>query len=449
MPVRTREAAVKLLVKTFNGGYSNYLFEAFIKNNPGISQSDTRFLKALYFGAVRKLLLLDRLISERCSSPYEKLPEMIKMVLRVGLYQLLFMESVPARAAVHESVELAKKYGHRGTVKLVNALLRKADRERKELTGWMAGAEHGSVNEIAAVTSHPVWLVERYMENFGRAKALEVLKRNNEIPPQNFRVRKKDELESAIAEHGLELERNRFNNLGVELKGGGSKPALDLFRNGVIAPQDQSSLIAVSLMKDIKGRILELCCGRGNKSEAMLEYADKNAFIVNGDSSASRLMEFKNLGRPRLNPVCLDITGKPPFNVKFDAIFLDAPCSNLGTVRRHPEIKYRRTPEQIALFAEFQLDALLAASELLAPSGLLVYAVCSIEPEETNDVIECFMQKTEGFSLDDIGERFGDLKIGGLTDGKFLRILPGTHGMDGFFAAILRSPSYDNRQGGL
>jgi len=446
MPVRTREAAVKLLVKTLNGGYSNYLFESFIKKNPGISQNDTGFLKALYLGVVRKLLLLDRLIGERCSSPYEKLPEMIKMVLRVGLYQLLFMESVPPRAAVHESVELAKKYGHRGTAKLVNAILRKADRERKELIGWMIRAEDGSVNEIADVTSHPVWLVERYIQNFGREKGLEVLKHNNEIPPQNFRVRKKDELESGAAEHGLELERNRFNNLGVELKGGGSKPALDLLRDGVIAPQDQSSLIAVSLMKDLKGRILELCCGRGNKSEAMLEYIDDKAVIVNGDHSASRLMEFKNLGRQRLNPVCFDITAKPPFNVEFDAIFLDAPCSNLGTVRRHPEIKYRRTPEQIALFAEFQLNALLAASELLAEGGLLVYAVCSIEPEETNCVIECFMEKTEGFALDDVGERHTALKSGGLTDGKFLRILPGTHGMDGFFAAILRISPHENRR---
>ena len=277
-------------------------------------------------------------------------------------------------------------------------------------------------------------------------KGLEILKRNNEIPPQNFRVREKDRLETAAASHGLELEKNRFASLGVELKGGGSKPALDLLRDGVIAPQDQSSLIAASLMKDLKGRILELCCGRGNKSEAMLEYIGDKAVLVNGDRSASKLMELKKLDKKRLNPVCLDITEKPPFSVKFDAVFLDAPCSNLGTVRRHPEIKYRRTPEQIARFAEFQQNALLAASEFASAGGRLVYAVCSIEPEETTGVIEWFMRKICGCSLVDMGGLRPDLKSAGLTHAEFLRILPGTHGMDGFFAAILRLPSHGNRR---
>lgn len=441
MRVRTREAAVKLLVKTLNGGFSNFLFESYIKKNPGISDDDTRFLKALYFGVLRKLLLLDRLIAERCSPPYKKLPEMIKMALRVGLYQILFMESVPARAAVNESVELAKKYGHRGTVKLVNALLRKAGRERDELLAWIAGAEGGSARDIAAVTSHPVWLVERYMKSFGKTKSLEILKQNNEIPPQNFRVRKKEELERAVAEYGLDLEKNGFNALGVEIKGGGSKHALDLLRDSVIAPQDQSSLIAVSLLKNEKGRILELCCGRGNKSEAMLGFISEKAVVVNADLSLAKLAELKRLKKERLNPVCFDLTREAPFKVKFDAIFLDSVCSNLGTVRRHPEIKYRRSPEHIAQFAEFQLNALLAASELLASGGILVYAVCSFEPEETTGVLECFMGKKKDFSLDDIGQRHSRLKSGGLTYSKFLRIFPGTHGMDGFFAAILRRRS--------
>jgi len=425
MSVRTREAAVKLLVKTLNGGFSNYLFESHINKNPGISDDDSRFLKALYFGVLRKLLLLDRLMAERCSSPYDKLPEMIKMALRVGLYQLLFMESVPARAAVHESVELAKKYGHRGTVKLVNALLRKADRERSELIDWLARAEGGAVEEIADVTSHPLWLAERYMENFGRAKGLEILKQNNEIPPQNFRVRKKEELEKAVTEYDLNAEINRFSAGGVEIKGGGSKTALELLRDGVIAPQDQSSLIAVSLLKGVKGRVLELCCGRGNKSEAMLGHVDKKAFIANADRSAEKLGELKKLGMERLNPVCFDMTGEPPFKVKFDAVFLDAPCSNLGTIRRHPEIKYRRSPEQIARFAEFQLNALCAGSELLAAGGRLFYAVCSFEPEETTGVLKYFMEKNRGFTLEDIGGLYGGLKSCNLTDGKFLRIFPG------------------------
>ncbi|MFQ5432575.1 MAG: transcription antitermination factor NusB [Nitrospinota bacterium] len=445
MRVLTREAAVKLLVKTLNGGYSNYIFESFINKHPEISESDTRFLKALYFGILRKMLLLDRLIGERCKSPYEKLPLMIKMILRAGFYQLLFMESVPARAAVHESVELAKKYGHRGTVKLVNALLRGADTDLKDLTGWITGAEGGSVDDIADVTSHPVWLAERYMKNFGREKGLEILKRNNEIPPQNFRVRNNEAFELAVTENDMNVVKNRFNCLGVEITGGGSKPPLNLLRDGIIAPQDQSSLIAVSLMKGVKGRVLELCCGRGNKSEAMLEFVDDKAVIVSGDSSASKLKDLGNLGKERINPVCIDVTEKPPFSVKFDAIFLDAPCSNLGTVRRHPEIKYRRSPEQITRFAEFQLNALLAASESLAPGGLLVYSVCSIEPEETTGVIKCFVEKRRNFAIDDIGERRTDLESGGLTDSKFLRILPGTHGMDGFFAAILRFSSNGNR----
>ena len=438
MQVSTREAAVKLLAKTLNGGYSNYLFESFLAKNPEIPDNDTRFLKALYFGVLRKLLLLDRLIAERCSSPYEKLPEQIKQALRIGFYQILFMESVPSRAAVYESVQLAKKYGHAGTAKLVNALLRRAATERQEMLAWIETPEKKTIEDEAAITSHPLWLVKRYYQRFGRDAALEILERNNEIPPSNFRIRKPAEFEKAVGRYDLEHKKNRFNRLGVEIKKGDPKTVIELMRDGVIAPQDQSSLVAVSLMEGARGSLLELCCGRGNKSEAMLDYVGKKTLIVNADISAGKLADVKGLGRQRLNPVCFDLTGEIPFKNRFGHIFLDAPCSNLGTVRRHPEIRYRRSIGQLAEFADFQLKALLAASELLAANGKLIYAVCSFEPEETTRVVDRFLELRPRFSPLTIAKMRPDLAGASLTDQNYLTLLPGAHGMDGFFAAVLQ-----------
>ncbi|GMT41888.1 MAG: ribosomal RNA small subunit methyltransferase B [bacterium] len=432
-PIPVREAALALLNKTLlKSGYSNFVFESFVNKNPELIEKDKALIKALFYGVLRRLYLLDRLTADKCRPPYEKLPDVIKMILRIGLYQLLFMERVPAHAAVFESVELAKKYGHGGTASLVNGVLRSFARQRRVINETLEIAEKNSPEEVASITSHPEWLVKKYIKDFGRGTAADILENNNLIPSQNFRVKSRAMFNKIVEKYALEPKQNRFNKLGVEIDAP-SKKIQELFRKGIIAPQDQSSLIAVSLMEGADGRVLELCCGRGNKSEPLIEYVNGTATIVNADVSQKKLSGIS--GNKRLNPVCLDALLPLPFREKFRYVFLDAPCSNLGAVRRHPEIRYRKSEKEISKSSKAQLRMLENGAGVLADGGRLIYAVCSFEPEETVLNVERFLESNPRFSLCDIGSIRDDLREAGLTHGKFLRIFPGSFGMDGFFAA--------------
>ena len=382
--------------------------------------------------------MLDSLISPKCRSSYLKVPESIKMILRLGLYQIISMDRVPASAAVSESVELAKRYGHKGTAGMVNAILRRFSEEREELIKRLNSWNEQDIQQIATHTSHPEWLVKRYVEEFGLEKAVSILKANNEPPPQSFRVRDWAKLEAEVSSGRLSIEKSLYNKDGVVV-GGSFQKNIEKFKyDGDIVPQDQSSLIAASLATGATGVVLELCCGRGNKSEAILKNIDNNAFIVNADLSISKLRQIREMKSNRLNPICLDAVKPFPFIDIFQFIFLDAPCSNLGTIRRHPEIRYRKSEGKITEMADIQLQLLTNAAGYLAKGGRMLYAVCSVEREETVEVVEKFLSVHPGYRSLDIGSTRPDLVEGGLTDCGNLRILPGNYGMDGFFASLIQ-----------
>jgi 16S rRNA (cytosine967-C5)-methyltransferase len=194
-------------------------------------------------------------------------------------------------------------------------------------------------------------------------------------------------------------------------------------------------------MDGATGRVLELCCGRGNKTGAMLKYVDNKAIIINIDRSISKLRDFQLQNRSlptRCFPICCDVLKSLPFIEKYQCIFLDAPCSGLGVVRRHPEIKYRQSQEKVLEMAGIQYRALCNAADNLDINGKLIYSVCSFEREETSDVVNKFLSANPGFSKIDIGSIRSDLKNAGLVSDGFLKVFPGSYGMDGFFSAMLK-----------
>jgi 16S rRNA (cytosine967-C5)-methyltransferase len=438
MDVRT--AALKLLQKTFREeAFSNYLYESAVANNPGWSEQDRRLLKALYFGVLRQLILLDYILSGLYDKDFSKIPENIKIILRIGIYQIISMDKIPLHAAINEAVNMAKKHGHQGTVKLVNALLRRASRETEIISAKIKELESSDIKGVAIAISHPDWMVRKYFNEFGSEKAKFVLQANSQVPPSNFRVRNEAEVEKAIAE-GVKIEKNLYNKVGVLLAGQGGEVVDRLKTTGAIAPQDQSSLIAVSLLEGATGNILELCSGRGNKTDAMFKYIDNKVVITCIDQTINKLRHAKQSLAPfskRVLPICCDILKPLPTIEKYQYIFLDAPCSGLGVVRRHPEIKYRMSLQKIEQMAEIQYIAITNASKYLKEGGKLIYCVCSFEREETFGVINRFINENGAFIKVDIGKLRPDLSGAGLITDGCLRILPGDNGMDGFFAAML------------
>ncbi len=428
-----RESALKLLLKTFSrGGWSNYLFENFISSNAGLAKRDKAFLKALYFGVLRQSIFLDYFIAKRSKRKLQKLSEKILNILRLGLYQVVFMERVPPHAVVNESVNLARKHGHEGSAKFVNALMRRFCSESLE-NFKINVDENSKAEDVATALSHPVWMAKRYLDTYGFETAVEIMKANNKIPPQNFRVNDKLEFEK----HNLRFERNRFSCIGLEIESGNAVVTTKLVKKGVISPQDQSSLVAVSLFSGFNGSLLELCAGRGNKSAALSMVLGSSSRVTSLDSSFGKLRELRLLGIKNDSPVCADASQSLPFKALFDAVFIDAPCSNMGTVRRHPEMKYRESKKAIEGKSRLQSKLLTNAAGFVDAGGLLVYAVCSFEPEESDAVIKEFLERDSSFKLLDIGKREPELAKAGLTCGSFLKVFPGYFGMDGFFAAMM------------
>ncbi|MBI3793477.1 MAG: hypothetical protein HY280_01960 [Nitrospinae bacterium] len=439
--MNVRTAALKLLQRTYKEeGFSNYLYESSVENNREWSDADRHFLKALYFGVLRQTIFLDHVISTLYDKDASKIPETIRIILQIGLYQIISMDKVPDYAAINESVKMTKKFGHQGTAGLVNALLRKATREMDSIKSRLNISKYTAISMISTATSHPDWLVNKYLAEFGTETTIQLLLGNNEVPPGNFRVRDWENLKKEHAVTNLTIEKNLFNRFGVSF-GDTPNDTIEFLKfKNLIASQDQSSLVAVSLLEGAEGKILELCCGRGNKTDVMVNYLNNKAIILSTDHSINKIRILKaNLRKTssRCLPVVCDILSPLPFIEIFEYIFLDAPCSGLGVIRRHPEIRYRLSNEKINELGEIQLKGLTNASKCLKKGGKIIYCVCTFEREETTDVISKFLSSNLGFTKLDIGTIRPDLLSAGLINEGFLRILPGVHGMDGFFAAML------------
>jgi len=430
---KVREIALDLLLKTHGGKvFSNQLFETAVSEK-GLGERDTGFLKALYFGVLRQSFFLDHFLSERCTTPLQKLPLKIAMILRLGLYQIFFMDRVPLHASIGESVNLARKHGHKGTAGLVNAVLRRLSENRPGVEDIKI-VNKGDTTEISWKRSHPEWIVKKYIADFGFEKAIEIFEANNKLPSLNYRALLPDKLASS----GVLVRKNIFNDLGVEIDNASVQDIRKLMEGGVIAPQDQSSLIAVSLLSGRGGNVLELCSGRGNKTSALLKVLGKGARIISADISFNKLAAAGKGPDAASLSVCADASKPLPFKSGFENIFIDLPCSNMGVIRRHPEIKHNRALEEITKAAELQRTILKNSAEYVVKGGALVYAVCSIEKEETFEVVERFLSKDNTFEAINISALRPDLEAEGLTDGNWFRVFPGEHGMDGMFAAMLR-----------
>lgn len=439
MTENVREAAFHLLMKTVREkGYSNFVYESAVAASPEWDQRDRAFLKNLFFGALRNLLLLDHIAQTRLKGDFSRLPEKIRMALRLGIYQIISMDKVPHKAAISASINLAKKYGHAGTARLASAVLNRISREKDQISAWILNNKADTSSDLSILYSLPEQLVSRYIEFFGYDTAVSILKAMNEIPPQNLRVRDWGALEAKCQEWGVDIEKNGCVKSGAEIPGLNQSRMEYLITNGIASYQDQSSIIAAELMSGCGGRGLELCCGRGNKSGTIFNSLGGNVFYVAADISMNKLREFKKtVSGGRMHPICLDVKVPLPFKGGFDWIFLDAPCSNLGTVRRHPEIKYRKSPAGIAVSAEAQSAALNNAAGYLNKGGRLLYSVCSFEPEETFGVIAPFLAGHKSFAKIDLVALRPDLAEKGMITDGCLRVFPGQYKMDGFFAALL------------
>lgn len=428
-----RAIALDLLARVEAGAHLDAILGSALEQfGPG---RDAGLLTRLVYGVETWRKRLDWTIEGLAGRSVDRLDRDIRIALRLGLLQIFLLDRIPPHAAVDTSVELVKRR-HPGGAKLVNAVLRRALREgERPLPGDL-----GSDARCAVEFSHPQWLVERWRTELGAERIASLLAANNEPGPSSFRV----DLRQFSREHAIDLLAARgvrgvahpLCETALDIEG----PVSALAGMPGLAPQSVASQLVAALVAPGAGeRILDLCAAPGGKAAAIAERSTAGGRVFAADRArgGTRRIGERRRGREALLVLRADGTRPPLTAGTFDAVLVDAPCSGLGTLRAHPEMRWRRGPGDVKRLAHLQAELLDAAADLLRPGGRLIYATCTLLREENEDNVAAFRARHPGFDPIDPRPILG-AAAGLVGDDLALRTAPDVGSLDGFFAVVLR-----------
>jgi len=432
----SRSAAFAILMRVEQGAFADELLHS--DRLEKLSRADRALCTEIVMGVLRWRSQLDETIASWAKR--NKLDLEVAIALRIGVYQLTHLERVPAHAAVDQTVELVKRAGRRFAAPMVNAVMRKiASSKPRPL---QPPDEEASLDQIAAATAHPLWLLERWSAAYGREAVRQIARYDQRVPTPTLR------LADAAAESGLQ-------NDGIQLAPGavvasarrvtaGDVTKTRAFAEGHVYLQDEASQL-VGLLVGQGTRILDCCAAPGGKTSIMAE-RNPSSLVVAAELHPGRARLTRRLVRAYNAVVIAADAEALPLIPIFDRVLADVPCSGTGTLARNPEIKWRLRLEDLSDLHRRQVGILRSALLYLVPGGRLVYSTCSLEQEENEDVVTEVLAGQNDLQLLDCrgelqrlraeGEIVWD-KLDSLLRGKFLRTLPGIHPCDGFFAAIL------------
>ncbi len=453
---RARRIAFEVLLRVERErAFAADLLHARLEELRGPQQrADAALATELTLGVLRRQRLLDFLIERQLTKAASSLDLEVLLALRLGLYQLRWLDRVPKRAAVSESVELTKRARKASAAGLVNAVLRGASsiaRQSLEEIGRLLPAGPEPAERLGTLYSHPTWMVTRWLATFDEPRTLALLEANNRAPRLTCAVRdanRQDEMITSLHKGGFEVEPGQWLRSAVSIRGG-NPATTKAFRRGAIAIQDEASqMIPLLLAVEPGHSVLDLCAAPGGKTTALADAAGPQAHLVAADLHAHRLRAMRQQlrgagGGARVNMVALDATTPLPLAGLFDRVLVDAPCSGTGTLARNPEIRWRLRLEDLADFHRRQVLLLSHAFERLAPGGRLVYSTCSLEPEENEHVVVKVIQQNRNIRTASGAPALAAHLLPGRSAGSlfdstgYFRTFPPEHHTDGFFAAIL------------
>lgn len=434
-----RVAAAEML-QELRGG--TLLDAAFDRRTSGLEPRDRRWVQELVWGLLRRRNQLDAILAPRITGGFAVLHEDVLDLLRLGVAQLQYMDSVPVYAAIAQTVELVKQRHGVGASKLANAVLRRIAREAPAgATAAAATAADAAAGDpleaLALAHSHPRWMVARWVARFGLAETEALLVANNTPAPIVLRPYgvASPALAAMLAGAGVGTHPVALVPDSLALDGGVALTELAAFQSGQFFVQDPAATL-VARYADIPlgARVADLCAAPGGKT---LELARRAALVVACDRSVSRadrmLTGMGRVNAPNVQTVVADATA--PAVRAADVVLVDVPCTGTGTYRRHPDARWRLKISDFAVLGMTQRAILQAAATVVVPGGLLVYSTCSLEPEENDDVVDAFLRTHPDFVLEPPAS--GAVPEAVLDAGR-LRVLPQRHGTDGSFAARLR-----------
>jgi 16S rRNA (cytosine967-C5)-methyltransferase len=428
------------------GAFERRLEDAF-RRHPDMTGRDRAFAVHLVQGVLRWKLRLDWILRCYIRFPFERIEPGVLAVLRIALYQMFFMDRVPGSAAVNEAVKQVGTLRRPHLRGFANGILREIGRRPD---AWdFPSREKEFVHHLSVRHSYPEWIVRKWIVELGVGDAERLLEAGNSVSPLILRAAgrpgARDELMGGLSAEGLDVCRTTFSPDGLVVKDPkGPVTGLEAFRKGLCTVQGEAAQIASRLLAPLPGeQVLDLCAGLGGKSTHLADLMGDSGLLLAIDRSSRRLHELalaaKRMGLNCILPVAADAAGEPGrwLRKRFDRVMLDAPCSALGTVSRHPDVKWCRSEEDIVRLSMLQSELLDSAIDLLRPAGRLLYATCTISREENEGVVEACADRHKSVVVEDLRSSAPRWAMHLVDDRGFLRCLPHVHGTEGFFAAML------------
>ncbi|MBA4538094.1 16S rRNA (cytosine(967)-C(5))-methyltransferase RsmB [Bacillus aquiflavi] len=437
-----RETALELLESVEkNQSYSNLLLNAAIKKNQ-FNSRDAALLTEITYGTLQRRMTLDFFLKPFLKR--EKINNWVLHLLRITLYQMIYLNKIPERAAIYEAVEIAKKRGHKGIASFVNGVLRSIQREGVPTLKSI----EDPIERLSIETSHPRWIVERWVEQYGFLKTKEMCEINLTAPLQTARVNitkvSRQKCIQLLEEEGYQIEKSPIIPEAIKcLKG--NLAHSEVFYKGLITIQDESSmLVSYALNIEQDEMILDACAAPGGKSTHIAEKLNATGMVISLDLHEHKVKlisdNAKRLGLTNIETKVLDSRKAADYFPKesFDRILLDAPCSGLGVLRRKPDIKYTKKEQDLTRLQKVQLELMDALAPLLKPGGLFVYSTCTVAKEENDQVVDIFLKGHSHFEFDPQFKMRMPSAVRPFIHGGKLQVFPQDFGSDGFFIACIK-----------
>lgn len=438
--INPREVALKILYDIESeSAFANEMVAQY-SGRLRLSSLDTRFIRELVNGATKLKRRLDYIISFFLKGKIEDLTPWIRNTLRLGVYQIDYLDRVPDRAAVDESVKLAKKFGHKGTVGLVNAVLRSYLRDKKRVI--FPSIEEDKVRAIGTIYSFPDWMIKNWLKQFGEEETVKLGEAFNQKAKLSFRfnslkISQKD-LERALELKKIKYRKGSFFENFYWIESKIDLEYLFFFQKGYVYPQDESAGFPVRLLSPQPGEtILDMCAAPGGKLTYISELMKNSGKLIALDLNPERMEKVKeNCERLGVRNVSFKIGDARNYSIEpVGRILIDAPCSGLGVLGRNSDARWQKKKEDIKRLGELQSAILLNAAKLVKKDGIIVYSTCTLTQEENEKVIESFLELRKDFKIETALDHV-DASV--VNQSGFVRTHPHIHGLDGTFVARLK-----------
>lgn len=439
-----RALAWDILQAVETGGYADAILGHRLTQS-GLATRDQALATRLVYGTLAWQGYLDHIIAAFSRRPPHELDAPIRILLRLALFQMCVLSKIPDFAAVNTAVQLSKGFRGGSVAGLVNAVLRRATTQWQQVT--FPSPQDDPIGYLATRWSHPGWLVERWLAHYGFDETEALLRANNEAAPTVLRANccktAPAELLARLRDAGCAAEATTYSPSGICVEHAGSPERIAGYTEGLFSLQGEASQLVGLLVAPRPGqRVLDACAAPGGKTTHLAELMENRGEIIALDPSTRGIERVarmsQRLGLSIVHATVADATEWLPADVLFDAVLVDAPCSGLGTLRQHPEVRWRRTPEDVAGLSVLQQRLMLHLSEFVRPGGTLVYATCTLSAEENDDLLASFLQAHPDFCIDDPRPLLPDAARTLIGADGVLRTFPHRHGLDGFFTVRLK-----------